>query len=145
MVWLLALPAAGCSTWVDVRPLATSRADVEAFELRGPELAVLRREVLRRCPQGAEVLRQAASDQQAAVDPDGRIARWLHRAATWVEPPNRQAQMLVVCKPDPQGLSLSLALAKPADPAAPSEHSMPTATAELDSATLPTGPITPEW
>ena len=161
MCWLAALPVAGCSTWVDVRPLATSRADVEAYELRGPELAVLRREVLRRCPQGAEVLRQAAGDQQTAADQDGRIARWLNRASAWVDPPNREAQMLVVCKPGPQGLSL--ALAKLADEAAPSERTGLAATTDTDSAVLPSGPngpsgpsgpngpngpigpITPEW
>ena len=136
MLWLGPLASAGCSTWVDVRPLATSRADVEAFELRGPDLAMLRREVLRRCPQGAEVLRQAARDQQAAVDNDGRITRWLNRASAWVDPPQREAQVMVRCHPSQQGVAL--ALAKVPDEPAPAQQ----ATAE---APLPTGPITPEW
>ena len=141
--WLGPLAAAGCSTWVDVRPLATGRADVEAYELRGPDLDVLRREVLRRCPQGAEVLRQAARDQQAAGDHDSRIARWVDRASAWVDPPQREAQMLVLCKPG--GQRLALALAKGVDEAAPGERTRPAATADQDSAVLPTGPITPEW
>ena len=145
--WLGPLAAAGCSTWVDVRPLATGRADVEAYELRGPELAMLRREVLRRCPQGAEVLRQAARDQQAAAENGGsvggNIGGWMSRAPAWVDPPNREAQMVVLCKPNPQGVALPLA--KGVDEAAPSERTRPAATADLDNAVLPTGPITPEW
>ena len=141
--WLGPLAAAGCSTWVDVRPLATGRADVEAYELRGPELAMLRRELLRRCPQGAEVLRQAARDQQAADDHDDSMGRWMSRAPAWVDPPNREAQMVVLCKPKPQGVAL--ALPKVADGATPGEPATPAATANKDSAVLPIGPITPEW
>ena len=143
MLGLAALAAAGCSAWVDVRPLATGRADVAAYELRGPELAVLRREVLRRCPQGVEVLRQAAQDPQAAAGHDGRIARWVNHASAWVDPPNREAQMLVLCKPDPQGVVL--AQAKVADQATPVGPTAPAATADADRAVLPIGPITPEW
>ena len=141
--WLGPLVAAGCSTWVDVRPLATGRADVEAYELNGPELAMLRREVLRRCPQGAEVLRQAARDQQAADNPDDSMGRWMSRAPAWVDPPNRAAQMVVLCKPNPLGVAL--ALPKVADGARPGEPATPKATAGRDSAVLPIGPITPEW
>lgn len=141
LLWFGPLAVAGCSTWVDVRPLATSRADVEAFVLRGPDLAMLRREVLRRCPQGAEVLRQAARDQQAAADDDGRITRWLNRASAWVDPPQREAQMMVMCHRSPQGVVL--ALAKVADPAAPGDETV--AAPPADSAAPPTGPITPEW
>ena len=141
--WLGPLAAAGCSTWVDVRPLATSRADVEAYELRGPDLDVLRREVLRRCPQGAEVLRQAARDQQAAAENGGSIGGWMSRAPAWVDPPNREAQMVVLCKPNPQGVAL--ALPRVADEAMPGGPTTPAATADKDSAVLPIGPITPEW
>ena len=143
MLWLGPLAAAGCSTWVDVRPLATSRADVQAFELRGPDLAVLRREVLRRCPQGAEVLRQAARDSQAAADNDGRITRWMNRAAAWVDRPQREAQMMVLCKPHSVGVTL--AQARPVDEAAPGAPTEPALTADNNAALLPTGPITPEW
>lgn len=146
MLWLAPLAplaVAGCSTWVDVRPLATGRADVEAFELRGPDLAMLRREVLRRCPQGAEVLRQAARDQQTAADTDGRIARWAVRAAAWVDPPLREAQMMVLCKPSPDGATL--ALARPADDAAPGLHIAPAPVIAKEVAVLPTSPITAEW
>ena len=143
MLWLAPLAAAGCSTWVEVRPLATGRADVEAFELRGPDLTLLRREVLRRCPQGAEVLRQAARDQQAAAHDDSRIARWAVRAAAWVDPPQREAQMMVLCKPSPDGAAL--AQARPADDAAPGAHIAPAPVADKNPAVLPTGPITAEW
>ena len=145
--WLGPLAAAGCSTWVDVRPLATGRADVEAYELRGPELALLRREVLRRCPQGAEIVRQAARDQQAAAENGGSvggsIGGWMSHAAAWVDPPNREAQMVVLCKPNLQGVAL--ALPRVADEATPSEPTTPAATADKYSTVLPIGPITPEW
>ena len=143
MLMLGPLAAAGCSTWVEVRPLATSRVDVEAFELRGPELTMLHSEVLRRCPQGAEVLRQAAHDQRAAADSDGSITRWMNHASAWVDPPQRQAQMMVVCKPSPQGLSL--ALAKVAVEASPNERTTSADTGNNDKVLLPIGPITPEW
>ena len=145
--WLGPLAAAGCSTWVDVRPLATGRADVQAYELRGPELAMLRREVLRRCPQGAEILRQAARDQQAAAENGGSVGGsmggWMSRAAAWVDPPNREAQMVVLCKPNPQ--SVALALPRVADEATPAAPTTPAATANKNSTMLPIGPITPEW
>lgn len=145
--WLGPLAAAGCSTWVDVRPLATGRADVQAYELRGPELEVLRREVLRRCPQGAEVMRQAARDQQAAAENGGsvggNIGGWMSRAPAWVDPPNREAQMVVLCKPKPQ--SVALALPRVADEATPGAPTTLAATADKDSTVLPIGPITPEW
>lgn len=143
LLWLGTLAATACSTWVEVRPLATGRADVEAFELRGPDLAMLRREVLRRCPQGAEVLRQAARDQHTAADNDGGIARWALRVAAWVDPPQRDAQMMVLCKPSPDGATL--ALARPAGDAAPGLHNAPAAATEPDVAALPTGPISAEW
>ena len=143
MLWLAPLGAAGCSTWVEVRPLATSRADVEAFELRGPDLVLLRREVLRRCPQGAEVLRQSAREQQAAAANDGHMARWAMRAAAWADPPQREAQMMVLCKPNPEGATL--ALARPADDAAPGAHNVTTPVTDPEVAVPPTGPITAEW
>lgn len=143
LLWLGTLAATACSTWVEVRPLATGRADVEAFELRGPDLAMLRREVLRRCPQGAEVLRQAARDQHTAADNDGGIARLALRVAAWVDPPQRDAQMMVLCKPSPDGATL--ALARPAGDAAPGLHNAPAAATEPDVAALPTGPISAEW
>lgn len=112
----------GCAATVDLRPLATGRVEVEAFELRGPDLAVLRREASRRCPQGADVLRQAESGRPADEPVDGRISRWMTQAAAWVDPPQHQAQLMVVCRPDPQRLTL----ASPA-PAAP----IPTADAAM--------------
>ena len=95
---------------VELRPLATGRADTDAFELRGTDLAVLKREALRRCPQGAEVLRQAERGQTLTEPDGGRLSRWMQVASAWVDPPVRQAQLLVVCRADP----LRMALAVPA-------------------------------
>ena len=98
--WALLGLCSACSTVVDVRPLATGRVDVSAFDLRGPTLPALRDQASQLCPQGAEVLRQAARDQLALVDP-GRINRWLNTASSWFDPPQREAQLMIVCKPAP--------------------------------------------
>ena len=89
--------ATGCSAVVDVRSLATGRADVSAYELRGPELAMLQREARRRCPQGGEVLRQSGRDQRPA-DADGSLRQWMNATSEVLDPPKRQSQLVVVCK-----------------------------------------------
>lgn len=138
------LMAAGCSSLIDVRPLATGRVDVAAFELRGPSLQPLRREALRLCPQGADVLRQTVSDQRPELDA-GRIHRWLNTAAAWVEPPVRQAQLMVVCK----ATGVDLALAAPEAPAASAVGNAGASEKPSDSPAsepvVPIGPILPEW
>ena len=89
--------ATGCSAVVDVRSLATGRVDVPAYELRGPELAMLQREARRLCPQGGEVLRQSGRDQRPA-NGDGSLRQWMNAANEVLDPPKRQSQLVVVCK-----------------------------------------------
>ena len=103
-VWLptairlaVAVLATGCSAVVDVRSLATGRVDVPAYELRGPELAVLQREARRLCPQGGEVVRQSGHDQRPA-NGDGSLRQWMNVANEVLDPPKRQSQLVVVCK-----------------------------------------------
>ena len=124
----------GCSSLIDVRPLATGRVDTSAYELRGPTLEPLRREALRLCPQGADILRQTARDQRPELDA-GRINLWLNTATQWVTPPMQQAQMMIVCKPS----SLELAMAPPELPAMTVEPALPSLP------NLPIGPIQPQW
>ena len=93
----VAVLATGCSAVVDVRSLATGRVDVPAYELRGPELAVLQREARRLCPQGGEVVRQSGHDQRPA-NGDGSLRQWMNVANEVLDPPKRQSQLVVVCK-----------------------------------------------
>ena len=93
---LLAL--AGCASSLDVRTLATGRADQSAFELTGRDLAALRREAGLLCPTGGEILRQTSRDQRLEAA-DSRLERWVHRSSLWITPPERQAQMMVLCHP----------------------------------------------
>lgn len=93
----VAVLVTGCSVVVDVRSLATGRVDVSAFELRGPELAVLQREARRLCPQGGEVMRQSGRDQRPA-NGDGSLRQWMNAANEVLDPPKRQSQLVVVCK-----------------------------------------------
>ena len=89
--------ATGCSAVVDVRSLATGRVDVPAYELRGPELAVLQREARRLCPQGGEVMRQSGRDQRPA-NRDGTLRQWMNATSDVLDPLKRQSQLVVVCK-----------------------------------------------
>ena len=93
---LLAL--AGCASTLDVRTLATARADQSAFELTGRDLAALRREAGLLCPTGGEILRQTARDQRLEAA-DSRLERWVDRSSLWITQPERQAQMVVLCHP----------------------------------------------
>ena len=93
---LLAL--AGCASTLDVRTLATARADQSAFELTGRDLAALRREAGLLCPKGGEILRQTARDQRLEAA-DSRLERWVHLSSQWITPPERQAQLMVLCHP----------------------------------------------
>lgn len=98
-VWLAA-GLAGCSSTLDVRSLATERANVAAFELTGPDLAALRREAGLLCPQGGEILRQSAREQRLEVM-EGRLDRWVQLSSSWITPPERKAQLVVLCQPVP--------------------------------------------
>jgi hypothetical protein len=103
-MWLavgLAAGLAGCSSTLDVRSLATERADVAAFELTGPDLAALRREASLLCPQGGEILRQSAREQRLEVVA-GRLDRWVQLSSSWITPPERTAQLVVLCQAVPE-------------------------------------------
>ena len=93
---LLAL--AGCASTLDVRTLATARADQSAFELTGRDLAALRREAGLLCPKGGEILRQTARDQRLEAA-DSRLERWVHLSSLLITAPERQAQLMVLCHP----------------------------------------------
>ena len=128
---------AACASRVDIRPLATGRVDVSAYELRGMTLTPLRREVARLCPTGADVLRVTARDQQPEFEV-GRIHRWRNTAALWLDPPVQQAQMMVVCKPDASDLGVTPAeKPEPVVAQAPSILPIPSI--------LPVGPVQPQW
>lgn len=113
--------------------MATGRPDVSAYELRGSDVALLKREAQKQCPQGADILRQAGrSDQRPAPDA-GRLSHWANATGNWLAPPKREAQLVVVCKEAPADLLLPAL----ADAAADAGTDTPVA------ASLP--PITVEW
>ena len=130
---LLALASllGACSSLVDIRPLATGRVDVSAYELRGADLAPLQREARRLCPQGGDILRQAGLDARRERD-EGRLQRWMNATSEVLDPPKRHAQLVVMCKPAPDAASFAaqpaINLAEP-----------------VAAAPIPLGPITAEW
>lgn len=121
-----------CASQLQVRSLATERADREAYELRGGEPEVLRQEALRLCPQGADILRQSVQGRRP--EPSD-VAAWqsMRRASALFEPPSQSAQLVVLCLESPRGVMLSAA--KPAAPPASAGVSAPGAAA-------PTAPVT---
>lgn len=125
---------AGCTSLLEVRPLATGRADVSAYELIGADLSALRREAQRLCPQGGEIVRQASRDQSPERI-DGRMRGWMNGASAWIEPPQRAAQMTVICR-EVAGQNQFQAAATAAVAAS--------AAVEV-TAGLPVGPLTVEW
>lgn len=155
MVALLAalLGLAGCASTLDVRPLATERVDLSAYELSGRDLAALHREAGQLCPQGGEILRQSARDQRLEAV-DSRMERWVHFSSTWITPTERSAQLVVLCHAVPRRQLLAAAGTAAADSAvAPASASAPAAPAPLQQAStrpasaprLPIGPVTVEW
>ena len=113
--------------------MATGRPDVSAYELRGSDVALLKREAQKQCPQGADILRQAGrSDQRPAADA-GRLGRWANATGHWLSPPKREAQLVVVCKESAADLRLPALADEVAD-----------ATADTPAAG-PLPPITVEW
>jgi len=130
----LGLGLTGCGSLVDVRTVATGRADVAAYELRGTDLAPLKREAQRLCPQGADILRAAGRDQRPERD-DTRLRRWASLAGEWIDPPQREAQLLLVCKDAPGG-----SLVPSVEQSAAAE-----AAARAAKAAPPIGPLNIEW
>lgn len=129
-----ALQLSACASLVEVRPMATGRPDVSAYELRGSDVAVLKREAQKQCPQGADILRQAGrSDQRPAAADAGRLGRWANATGNWLSPPRREAQLVVVCKEAAADLRLPALADEVAD-----------ATADTPAAG-PLPPITVEW
>ncbi|MBL8353167.1 MAG: hypothetical protein JNL87_22975 [Burkholderiaceae bacterium] len=124
----------GCASYLEVRSLATGRADQPAYELSGSEPAALHQEASRLCPQGADILRQAVQAQRPQVD--GSMSQRLGLPAEWLEPPRRTAQLVVLCHASPSGL-----LASAAHPPA----SAASAGAVERPAAAPIGPISVEW
>jgi hypothetical protein len=141
MTAVLAACLAGCASGPDVQTLATGRADVSAYTLNGSDLAQLREEAQRLCPLGGEVLRQSAQGTPWPAPADGRWRRALQTTALWLDPPQRSAQLVVVCREPGDRMHLVPAAAAAASkPAAPAS----TATPEW-SVALPVGPVSPEW
>ena len=120
-----------CSSLVDIRPLATGRVDVSAYELRGADLAPLQREARRLCPQGGDILRQAGLEARHERD-EGHLQRWMNATSEVLDPPKRHAQLVVMCKPAPS--ATSFAAQPPINLAEP-----------VAAAPIPLGPITAEW
>lgn len=141
-----------CASGPQVQTLATGRSDVSAYALSGDDLAQLRRAALGLCPLGGEVVRQSARGDLA--EPlDGRWRQALQATAHWFDPPQRSAQLVVLCRepgdgrrlaPSPVAGGKAAAAATAADAAAaPAAPSSPAT--EVTAAALPVGPITPEW
>ena len=126
----VAVMATGCSAVVDVRSLATGRVDVPAYELRGPELAMLQREARRLCPQGGEVLRQSGRDRRPA-NGDGSLRQWMNAANEVLDPPKRQSQLVVVCKEAADNIWAAT--------------TAPAIEAAVAPVTMPLAPIAVEW
>lgn len=96
---ILAAGLAGCAGVVRIVPVATGQADTPAYELFGPSLAHLKAEALRRCPQGARILRAAEAGERRGAPEAGVVARWLVRGTDVLVPPSGSAQMMVLCQP----------------------------------------------
>jgi hypothetical protein len=145
-----------CASTLDVRTLATERADQSAYELTGRDLSALRREASLLCPQGGEILRQTARDQRLEAV-DSRMERWVHWSSLWVAPPERNAQMVVLCKPvlDRHRLTAaapvqpmvadSAAVTAVAPAPAPASGAPHAAYAPSRVASAPIGPLSVEW
>jgi hypothetical protein len=103
----------GCASTVTVQPLATGQVQVQAFELRGSDAQTLRQEAARLCAGPGEVLRESAASRQPPP-PDGRLARWTRWLGDAVVPPERHAQLVVRCAPQPDRSQLSTHGASPA-------------------------------
>ena len=156
---------AGCGSMVERRSLASGRSDVAVYELSGADPMALRREALRLCPDGAQVLRSAQLDTSPALA-EGRLRDWMNAAAALLDPPLRMAQLQVLCR-EPAAAGI-MTLPPPAAPKTDARPSQPEpaavapavarderpAAAAVDrrmsagavaSPVLPVGPISAEW
>lgn len=93
---VFAILAAGCATVVRIQPLATGRPDVAAYNLSGPSLEALSQELTRLCPAGQQVLRQSQSGTRM-VPAGSSWQQSLNDSAALFNPPDSQAQVMVVC------------------------------------------------
>lgn len=132
----------GCASGPDVQMLATGRADVSAYALNGSDLETLRLEARRLCPLGGEVVRQSSQGTQLPAPTDSRWQRALQTTALWLDPPQRVAQLVIVCRQAGDRHRLAPALGDP--PAERAQVAKPVNTPEL-SVALPVGPVMPEW
>lgn len=149
------LMTAGCASTLDVRTLATERADVSAYELTGRDLDALRRDARQLCPQGGEILRQSARDQRVEAV-DSRMERWVHFSSTWITPTERHAQLVVLCHPVTGRHLLAAApavlpaVAAPAALPSPAPATVPAAVSAAGPGVpgvlgVPIGPLSVEW
>ena len=115
----------GCAIRVDVRPMATGRNDVSAFELNGGDVHTLRREAQRLCPLGGEIVREAGH----SLAPEADAGRWRSTVNT----------LVVLCREGGERYKLQAAAPAPSAP-----HSAAAPASEVTAA-LPVGPILPEW
>ncbi len=139
----------GCASGPDVRMLATGRADVTAYQLDGSDLDRLRQEAGRLCPLGADVVRQSSQGAPPQASADARWRRALQATVQWADPPQRSAQLLVVCRePGDRKRLAAAAPAAPAASAAPAADrpAQPASAAAAEMAVaLPVGPVLPQW
>lgn len=138
----LALTVAGCASTIDVRTLATERVDISAYELSGRDLQALQREASQLCPQGGEILRQSARDQRLEAV-DSRMDRWVHFSSTWIAPPERSAQLVVLCHPAPNRQRVVAAAGNPPAPASSAAAPVLAPSARQDWPATPTTPAQP--
>lgn len=105
---------AGCAR-LQVSRLATPDGSV-MYDLRGRDPARLKDEAQRLCPQGHEVLRQAARNDalESALLP----ARAWNAAVGLLDEPGAQAQLVVACRAAPSP-AMSPAMSPVMSPAAP--------------------------
>lgn len=143
-VGIASLGLAGCATVVDVQPLATGRGDVAAYELNGSDLVAVQREALRLCPQGGDIVRQAVRSQ-TPEHLEGRWRGWMNSASAWVEPPQRGAQLQVVCRGGGSPMLIAPA-AGPTASAGPAAAGVALAGDTTQAVVAPPiGPLSVEW
>jgi hypothetical protein len=105
----------------------------------------LRREAGRLCPQGGEILRQAGRNQLAEKI-DGRMQRWLNDGSEWFDPPQRAAQLVVLCNETRGGHLIAAAdLARTAAVLPDLAASAASPAAEAPALAVPIGPVSVEW
>ena len=138
----------GCAATVEVRPLATGRVDIAAYELRGSDLAPLKREAQRLCPAGAEVVRQTVSGTTSVDMDETAWSRWWVPLSLKLNSPVTQAQLTVQCRPAPQDRVIDAARLPAPGAARWAALAQPEAATDgvpQPVAAAPIGPVMPEW